>query len=378
MPLDRITFATFNLLNLTARGQGTYDDPPLPDEIHDRKIRWIRGVLFRLEADVVGLQEFWHPGAMNEVLDDDGLRDRYDVLYPPEARPGRDMACGALVRRGLTDPAAARWIEGFPQGFRLRTEGRRKVRNPDGPGEVCPPPDAPALSPGFEVTLGSYSRPVLQFALDPGDGREPMVVFVCHLKSKLGTAIDCDAWYLEDEALHRPRKAALGSALSTIRRTAEAAALRSEMKAVMDRSRTPVVLLGDVNDGQDSTTLSILTGDAVYSHAARDPTAEGAALYSVQGIQEARSLRDVFYTYIRNGVHSSLDNILVSQEFYDFSEVRSWIMTDLRILNDHLDRDWDERKSQVVSDHGIVRARFAWAPAPAPAPVEGEAPAPVT
>lgn len=366
MPRDDIAFATFNLLNLTGRGRGAYGEPPLSDADHDRRIAWIGGMLGRLRADVVGVQELWDPAPLEEAVRAAGLEVSHRVLFPPDAEPNATIWCGAVVRRDLVDDASVRWVRDFPEGFRLRTEGWRKVRDAAGQ-EACPPADAEPKEPAFEVTLGAYSRPVLRFTARVGAGRADIEVLVCHLKSKNPTPIDCDAWYREDPGRYRSHKEALGSALSTVRRTAEAAALRVELDGITKGNRTPVVLLGDVNDGQDTPTLEILTGDPGFGSAARKPVDDGAALYSVQAIQEARSLRDVFYTYIHNGVHSSLDNILVSQEFYDFSRLRTWVMQELHIHNDHLNKTWGGR-TVIESDHGVVRARFLWSPAPGAAP----------
>lgn len=367
MPRESVTFATFNLLNLTARGQGAYAEPPLADRLHDERIGWIAGMLRRLKADVVAVQELWDREPLEEALEEAGLKDTHRVLFPTPAEGGRrTIWCAAVVRSEMVDDASVRWVTDFPPGFRLRTEGIRPL---SGPGEplLCPPADAKPAEPAYEVTLARYSRPVLRFTLRLGEDRDDVEVFVCHLKSKLGTPIACDAWFQADEDRLRPHKDAIGAALSTIRRTAEAAALRAEINGVT-RGRAsaaspkrPVVLLGDVNDGQDTSTMAILTGDPPIGDPTKKLIEDGAALFSVQGIQEARSLRDVFYTYVRKGVHSSLDNILVSEEFYDWSARRDWVMEDLHIHNDHLNKTWGG-KTVIESDHGIVRARFVWKP----------------
>lgn len=50
-----------------------------------------------------------------------------------------------------------------------------------------------------------------------------------------------------------PHANALGQAMSTIRRTAQATALRVLLTEVMKGTVTPVIVLGDVNDGSTAT-----------------------------------------------------------------------------------------------------------------------------
>lgn len=355
---NAVTFATFNLHNLNEAGVPVYDDPPLSPGQVARQVEWIASVLRRFDADVIGVQELWHPAPLERALAAAGLAESHHVLFDPAAEPGGAITNAAIVRRELSGLADAEWIAEFPEACALRSEGRRRVPDPARPGETtCPPPDRAPAEPPFEVSLRRFSRPVLRLRMRAGERRPDMLVHVCHFKSKNPTAIDCDTWY--DRARHGNHRDALGAALSTVRRTAEAAALRVMLTDRMRGNRTPVVLMGDVNDAPDTSTVAILTEQPRLSDASRNPEPEGTALYPVQSIEEARSLRDVFYTYIFRGAHTSLDNILVSQEFYDFSPVRLWVMDELRIFNDHLSRRGPTFGSPE-SDHGVVVARFRW------------------
>ena len=60
-----------------------------------------------------------------------------------------------------------------------------------------------------------------------------------HLKSKLPTRIDQEDWFQQDAGLYKPHVTALGAAISTIRRTAEATALRVLLNRRDGRARTP-------------------------------------------------------------------------------------------------------------------------------------------
>ena len=210
-------------------------------------------------------------------------------------------------------------------------------------------PDDQRQHPGF-------SRPVLRFQVALRDEPPLTEVFVTHLKSKLPTRIDQEPWFDADPDLYRPHATALGAALSTIRRTAEATALR--------------VLLTDGHEGHGDP------GDRArrrqrrpaqqhpqHPHRAaalpggRLPGGADIGLYTAQTLQEYRDTRDVYYTHVHEDLRESLDHVLVSEQFYDNSRRRLWLFDGLVINNDHLD-DEDHRLTGT-GDHGVVRVRFA-------------------
>jgi predicted extracellular nuclease len=154
----------------------------------------------------------------------------------------------------------------------------------------------------------------------------------------------------------------LGAAISTIRRTAEAAALRFMLSEQMKRTRTPVIVLGDINDGQHSNTTNILTEQPRYL--VGDSLGGGdVSLYTAQTLQEYRSTRDVYYTHIFQDIMESLDHILVSEEFYDNSRQRIWMFDGMSVNNDHM--NFDDHKATGTNDHGVICATFKYNPADA-------------
>ena len=336
MSLQRFSVATFNLFNLQLPGLKMNPGQKVwtQDEF-DRKIGWIGGQLAALDADIVGLQELWHADAMAQVLAAHGLDSTYDLLATPAT--GNRIVCGALVRKGLLrgDP---RWVDKFPDGTRLEES------NPTDP-------QAPAIS----VIIPGFSRPVLNFQVALRDDAQTEV-FVTHFKSKLPTAIGDEPWF--DETF-KPHSLALGAALATIRRTAEATALRVLLTGVMKKTKTPVIVLGDVNDGQHSNTVNILTEQPRYLVGdARGGVDNG--LYTAQTLQELRDTRDVYYTHVHNDLRESLDHVMVSEQFYDHSRNRLWLFDGLSINNDHLNDE--DHKATGSGDHGVVKVRFQWRP----------------
>ncbi len=340
MRLRQFSVATINLYNLQLPGAALNpNQQPWTVAEFEAKIAWLAAQLSTLDADVVGLQELWHRDALVAVLQAAGLTDTYDVLADPAN--GDRIVCAALVRRGLLH-GTPRWVDRFPDGVRLESTS----------GED---PQAPAIA----ITIPGFSRPVLNFQVELRDDRPPTEVFVTHLKSKLPTAVYNEGWYRRDPGLYKPHTTALGAALSTIRRTAEATGLRVLLTSVMKDSDTPVIVLGDVNDGQSSNTVNILTEQPRYLVGESRGGADNG-LYTAQTLQEYRDSRDVYYTHVHNDLRESLDHVLVSEQHYDNSLRRVWLFDGLTIYNDHLN-DEDHRASGTT-DHGLVKVAFRYQP----------------
>lgn len=340
MNLTRISIGTFNLYNLNEPDLPMYSGAAgwTPAQ-YDLKIDWTRRVIRALRPDILGFQELWRRASLERVMEVADLAEDYDLLVP-ETADGRRIVCAAIVRKGLL-AGGPDWITGFPPKFRLQSGGDD--------------PQAAAIS----VNIDAFSRPVLHFTVRPRADTEPAHVYVCHFKSKAPTQIFRECWFREDEAAYRMHQTGLGAAISTIRRTAEAAALRFMLTEQMKDTRTPVIVLGDINDGQHSNTANILTGQPRYL--VGDSTGGGdTALYTAQTLQEYRSTRDVYYTYVYQDIMESLDHILVSEEFYDNSRRRLWMFDGMIVNNDHL--HIPDHKADGTNDHGVICARFRYRP----------------
>lgn len=341
MPGKTVSFTTFNLYNLNEPGLPIYTDADgWPQDVYDRKIDWTARLLRDMQSDVFGFQELWHRDSLSRAFDRAGLSDSYTLLVPP-GHAGQRIVCAGAV---LTDILVGEpvWIDRFPADFILKSRG-----------------DDPQTE-DMVVNIDRFSRPVLRFVVRPRAQGPEISVYVCHFKSKGPTRIFREGWYSKD--IHGPHAEAIGAALSTIRRTAEATALRMMLTAEMKGTERPVVVIGDCNDGQHSNTLNILTLQPRFLTA----LAEGGGdidLYAGQTLQQYRSQTDVYYTHIFQDTRESLDHILVSQEFYDNSRKRIWAFDGLTIANDHLNDDG--HKISGTGDHGVVRAAFKYMPAKA-------------
>lgn len=336
-----VSFATGNLYNINEPGLPIYSDTNGWDQNqYDKKIDWLASQIKNLDSDVWGFQELWHRNSLDQIFEKAGLSSEYTLLAPPSHK-GQRIICSGAVRKDMLI-GEPEWIDSFPDKFRLESSGDD------------------AQTPDISVSLTKFSRPVLHFKIMPRENDKAVSVYVVHFKSKGPTKLFRESWYRGDSDFYKKHAEGLGSAVSTIRRTAEAAALRMMLNMVMKGNEQPVVVLGDLNDDQGSNTLNILTGQPRYLLGLSSGGSD-VDLYSVGTLQEYRSQRDVYYTHVFNNSRESLDHILVSQEFYDNSRNRIWAFSGMEVVNDHLNDD--NHKETGTTDHGIVKATFTYKPA---------------
>lgn len=331
-----ISFATFNLYNLQLPGLH-WRQAPYSEADYSEKIAWTAGQLTSLNADVIAFQELWSAECLTDAFTAAGLDGQYELIFIGD--DWYDIAVAAAIR----DPWELRsktLHKDFDEGFVLKKRG----------GSRDPEDDE------IEVQISRFSRTILELEVGHKDHPDlPSLRVLCaHLKSKLPTRLDREERDLDAVRKHA---SALGAALSTIRRTAEAAALRVIVNETLKQSDTPLVVLGDLNDSRLSNTLAIITEQPSYrlyeSH--RAGSRSDAGLYSAGALQQLRSLRDVFYTHEYKGVRENLDHVLVSEQFYDHSRNRIWSFKEMKIWNDHL-----EDEDLASSDHGVVAAYFVY------------------
>ena len=227
--MEKFSVATFNLLNLNEPGLPMYKDTQGWSQVqYDRKIAWTARQISSLNADVFAFQELWHAESLRSAFNHSSTAGDYQLLVPTGAT-GKKIICAAAVRKAIL-VESSEWIEDFPKDFVLRSGG------------------GDAQTPAIDVTINGFSRPVLH-ALLRLHPTEPLVhLYVCHFKSKGPTDLFREPWY--NKQIHGMHHAALGAAVSTIRRTAEAAAMRVILNSVMKDTDHPVIVMGDINDGR--------------------------------------------------------------------------------------------------------------------------------
>jgi endonuclease/exonuclease/phosphatase family metal-dependent hydrolase len=342
MPRPELKFATFNLYNLQLPGEPMYGGKTYNQTQYDNKIEWTAEMLKRIDADIIGFQELWHPSALKAAFEAAGLDHNYNLAT--KHFPG-SIANAAAVKKAHALNSKS-WTKNFPNELVL------KKRKSTGAGNV----------PDYKISVSAeyFSRAILKTKIKPKQGSQnapEITFFVAHLKSKL------PIWLDKTEA-NKPsikrHQVAIGAALATIRRTAEAAAVRIMLTKEMSGNSGPVVLVGDLNDTEHSVTNTIITADPSYRLAvsSRAGSRSDVGLYSSSSLQEYRSLRDVNFTHGFKGRLETLDHILVSEQFYDYSKQRKWSFKEMRVYNDFIEDD-----DRASGDHGVVTSTFVFHPA---------------
>lgn len=315
-----LVVASCNLLNLSLPGRLTYaNQPPLDEADYRRKLGWLGAMFARLNADIVGVQEVWDEAALKDAVAQSGLR------YTQVVAPGAEAGALGTPRVGLFT--------------RLAVEGVESI------SDFAPEDHVPLPEMG---TVTRFERPLLHARLRLKHG-QPLHVGVAHLKSKRPKFLENEAGQVIDDT-DDPLRAARAALRSLIVRAAEAAALRRWVIGLTHRTREPLLLLGDLNDGPQSVTSQLI---AATSAAAYDREARDVALYHAWDVATEPALRrDKAYSHVHQGWPDLLDQVWVSEEFVAGSKHALGDVRRVEVFNDHL----HEGRERWRSDHGFVRA----------------------
>ncbi|MCB1960544.1 MAG: endonuclease [Rhodocyclaceae bacterium] len=315
-----VVAANFNTLNLAAPGRRFYpNQDPWSEREYHKKTRWLGEQIRRLNPDIAAFEEVWDASALADAVKASRLR------YPELHAPGAEQGAQGTPRVALVTRLAVESVESlvdFPGGMAVAV---------------------PELDPATR-----FERPVLHATLRVRKG--PAVhVLVVHLKSKRPKFLtDAEGRSLEDR--DDPRVQARATLRSLIIRGAEAAALRVRVVELLHRTRDPLILMGDLNDGPMAVTSQII---AATSAIAYDRSARDTALFHAYDVQSGQALRkDVAYTHVHQGTPDLLDQIWVSEEFVAGSRYAIGDVRRVDYFNDHI----HEARDGLRSDHGFVRA----------------------
>jgi len=334
---EEIRFATFNVCNLAPPGAKLYDNlEPLTPEGYEAKANWIAQQLDQLDADVIGFQEIFSQAALRDVL-------------------SRTRKYGDALHAGFDpDPHAQRLTPSVAIVSRLPFAGT--------PGVYANfPADVPCDSGSPDSDRFARAPLHVQVMLP---GERIVDVVVVHLKSRRPD-------YRSGDSGEDPLHHAMASLRSLVWRGTEAVALRVLLSKMMRETRRPCVVLGDFNDTADAVTTTIVLGtggtrsigNGINATTGTNGTSgiNGAQaeerrsrLYDSNQIQLRQDhLRHVGYTSIHEGHYSTIDHVLVSEEFNRHSPRAIGEVVDVSYFNDHLRLGRPE-----TSDHGQVLVRL--------------------
>lgn len=318
----KISFASFNLYNFQSVGKSTYSDHPVTTSEYNKKRTWTRKIVRELDADVIAFQELWSKSCLDQVFSTQDLKN-YTLIY---IKPSWYNTAVALAVRAPWQVLSEQVIKDFPFTELVKID------------------DSEQEDDDFSMQINHFSRSILKVSIKhPTDvDNKAITVYACHLKSKLPTKVGSN--------IANANKTAIGNALSAIRRTAEATALRIILSEQLVGNSTPTVVMGDLNDDPYSNALSIITEQPTMTQQSRG-TDKG--LYNSLFLQQLLSFRDVLYTHEFKNHKGVIDHILVSEEFFEYSNDCIWKHKNTKIWNDHI-----EDGNDYSTDHGIIRSEF--------------------
>lgn len=308
---QEIRFATFNVYNLAPPGQQLYDNLlPITAEEYEAKLDWTARQIDLLDADVIGFQEIFSQAALREALArTHRYRDATHVGFDPDPAAERLTPSVALVSRlPLAAPGVA--LADYPAGVAL-AEGARDAER--------------------------FSRAVIHAAVVVAPDCTVDVIVV-HLKSKRPD-------YRNGDSGEDPLLFGLACLRSLVRRGTEAVALRVLLTNMARENKRAQVVLGDFNDVADAVTTTIVLGVG---------TPLSGRLFDAYQLQQRQDhLRHVGFSMLHDGNYTTIDHILVSEQFNPALPDAIGEVVDVVYLNDHLVLELPE-----ASDHGQVLARI--------------------
>ncbi len=308
---QEIRFATFNVFNLAPPGAKLYENLlPITQEEYEAKLDWTARQIDLLDADLIGFQEIFSQACLREVLRRTRTyRDATHVGFDPDPAADRLTPSVALVSRlPLAAPGTAHAL--YPEGVAL-PEGTREADR--------------------------FSRPVVHAAVVVAPDLTLDVVVV-HLKSKRPD-------YRNSDTGEDPLLFGLACLRSLVRRGTEAVALRVLMTNMARDNGRPQIVLGDFNDVADAVTTTIVMGAG---------TPMTGRLFDAYQLQKTHDqLHHVGWSIVHEGQYTTIDHILVSEQFNPALPGAIGEVIDVVYLNDHL-----VLNLPAASDHGQVLARL--------------------
>ncbi|WP_426209742.1 endonuclease/exonuclease/phosphatase family protein [Massilia sp. TWP1-3-3] len=308
---QEIRFATFNAYNLAPPGVQLYDNLlPATAEEYEAKLDWTARQIDLLDADVIGFQEIFSQAALREALARTRLyRDAVHVGFDPDPAAERLTPSVALVSRlPLAAPGVA--LGDYPAGVAL-ADGTRDAEQ--------------------------FSRAVIHAAVAVSPDVTVDVVVV-HLKSKRPD-------YRNGDNSEDPLLFGMACLRSLVRRGTEAVALRVLLTTMARDNKRAQIVLGDFNDVADAVTTTIVLGVG---------TPMSGRLFDAYQLQQRQDhLRHVGFSMLHDGNYTTIDHILVSEEFNPALPNAIGEVVDVVYLNDHV-----VLELPAASDHGQVLARI--------------------
>jgi endonuclease/exonuclease/phosphatase family metal-dependent hydrolase len=315
---NELVMMTWNVENLF---RPALDAEPDAKDTYERKLGYLAATVRAVAPDGLAVQEVGGPDAAEDLRAAIGA-DWH--VATSEHGDDRGIRVAILSPHEITAEAD---VSAYPSGA-LR--------------------EVPDVEHGMLTRMG---RGALRVRLDcAGPG---LRVLTAHLKSKLLS-------YPGDRRFPRSEnERARGAGFATLRRTAEAVALRVHLNTVMTAAAVdgqpsvPTVLCGDLNDGVDAVTTVLLEGP-VDGDPHRPDKGDPVRLYNLgRMLPPARA-----YSRIFEGRGELIDHIMVSRDLRLRVAAVDALVDDIGSISASV----RARDKAVVPDHAPVVARFTGTP----------------
>ncbi|WP_117233855.1 endonuclease/exonuclease/phosphatase family protein [Vibrio maerlii] len=301
-----LTFATANLFNFVAPPDAFYDFENIYEaEAWTEKCRWTKEKFAELNADIVGLQEVFSIEAAKSMMAEIGYA-HFAAVDTPHVEDDYIFS----------KPVVA-------------IASRYPITQCETATEVV------SLVENYHTTFPGFSRKPIKATIDvPNIGE--VAVYVCHLKSQRAAEG-------KDKDLEHPL---LGRWLSSQQRGWEAVMLRLFMEQEYQRHPIPTLLMGDMNQGLESSITGQLTQN--LSDESRLTLEDSWSIYTSRNTDTKRT--PTHYHFSKGNV---LDYILMSQEFQPDSQYSLADVIHYQVIDQHLVNPIFEKDKQA-SDHAFV------------------------
>ena len=333
--------ASFNLYQYLEPPYYWYERRPpntYSQEEWEQKQAWIRQQLSAMNADIIGFQEVFSVEALKALVNKAG--------YPHFATVS-EAQCDPQDQGVYLKPVvaiASRLPLKHYQTIDISLEVQASL----------------SLAPDF-----SFSRPPI-FATVHSDTLGDVDIYVAHLKSKRPKYTDtpfAEETPWDERVFQTLQKVSRGNIAALLQRGAESTLLYHHISATLhQQAARPCVVLGDLNDDEDSIVLQALLaqtklfeiGEIKYHDW---PEGVKQKLYNLR-LYESFKLaphnrhKTRPYTHIYKGEGGVLDYALVNNALNPRNSDRVGEVTEYQVYNQHLEAD--DIANRLQSDHGQV------------------------
>jgi len=334
--VSEFKICSFNLFNYIKPPNAFYELENIFSESQwGKKEKWLSDQLSSIQADIIGFQEVFSPDSLKELVGRHGFS-----YFETVETPGKDA--GHIFNKPVVALASK-----FPIISAEEVRVDKALIN------------RLHIQPGFK-----FSRAPIRAEVSV-NGFATVVVYVVHLKSKrskfdrnfnvdIGDELAVEQYMLDDIQ---------GGWASSIQRGTEASLIYQDICRQMRGQERPVVMIGDLNDTIESSTLKLLVAGSELDRIGtkfisslnskeRRPIAKFSLYDSFKlNTNNSQCIRQPTHYFANKG--STLDYILMSKDFDASNDQSLAEVTNYQLSNAHLESHNYETDSEC-SDHAPV------------------------